>query len=431
MEQLSTERFSPPKPTLPLDVLVAIADIERQVKQLLEDCHSLPYPFLSESDVVKATDFMRGGASRAFKTRMQYYVTQAGFCRPWLDEAADETVAAMLQLASLRLITSSRFPESVHLIKRTLREGLQAHIEEGMSCIKDRERQRSEIQLDEPEAQIKTPGLDERPEEALSDALLSLGSSASARASFGHSVGRGARNMKPDPEMNTSLRELWELGLTTEIHPATADKIMASMQIIHGRLLKGSYRKSIEGTTFEPYHDLYDAIAGSIVCGDTADEILKSVIPTVVHAYARQGNWYLSADVDTLRRLLAGSIVEWSGKRLAMKKASPPKTTPPLHSGPDGNELEQFLPTSISPPPGGHARGEPRARRRRHRDSALEQLRQQVRNLRKDGLSHREICDRLADRPRPPRAIWRDLKWPIAYKAYTGAVTKWLSDACQ
>jgi hypothetical protein len=94
------ERSSPPKPTLPLDVRVAIAETERKVRRLLEDCPTIPYPttpVLLESD--QATEAMRAGVSEAFNPRMEYYALQPGFCQAWLDEAADETVAATVNLA--------------------------------------------------------------------------------------------------------------------------------------------------------------------------------------------------------------------------------------------------------------------------------------------------------------------------------------------
>lgn len=69
-------------------------------------------------------------------------------------------------------------------------------------------------------------------------------------------------------------------------------------------------------------------------------------------------------------------------------------------------------------------------RRERKRDASLQQLRLRVRALRDEDLSHQEICERLGNTGRPPRASWRGLSWPVAYKRHTAAVTKWLSDAC-
>lgn len=130
------ERSDPPKPTLPLGVLVVIADIERKVRQLLEGCCTLPDGLpATESDVAKATKFMRSGASEAFRARAEYYESQTGFCREWLEEAAEETVAETLNLAPLRLLMSSRYQESGPAIGKELRKILQALLEERMSAI--------------------------------------------------------------------------------------------------------------------------------------------------------------------------------------------------------------------------------------------------------------------------------------------------------
>ena len=142
-EQPNTpERFRAPKPALPLDVLVAIAETERKVKRLLEDIPTIPGFILLEGDVVNATNFMRVGAAEAFKTRVEYYASQSGFCRAWLDEAADETVAATLSLA-VSLWTLSRYRASVPSIKEELRKTLQAQLEERLNCISEIDKQKS------------------------------------------------------------------------------------------------------------------------------------------------------------------------------------------------------------------------------------------------------------------------------------------------
>jgi hypothetical protein len=70
-------------------------------------------------------------------------------------------------------------------------------------------------------------------------------------------------------------------------------------------------------------------------------------------------------------------------------------------------------------------------RRNRGSDPKVQRIKNQVRNLRKEGLDYKSICDRLGDSDRPRRAAWRHLSWPIAYKRHTSAVTKWLSEACR
>jgi len=69
--------------------------------------------------------------------------------------------------------------------------------------------------------------------------------------------------------------------------------------------------------------------------------------------------------------------------------------------------------------------------RKRNTDQGLQLLRVRIQKLRAEGLSHLDICRTLGDAPRPPRATWRDLTWPAAYRQYPAAVTKWLSDACR
>jgi len=123
-------------------VLVAIAETERKVKRLLEDIPTIPGFILLEGDVVNATNFMRVGAAEAFNTRAEYYASQSGFCRAWLDEAADETVAATLSLA-VSLWTLSRYLASVPSIKEELRKTLQAQLEERLNCISEIDKQKS------------------------------------------------------------------------------------------------------------------------------------------------------------------------------------------------------------------------------------------------------------------------------------------------
>jgi hypothetical protein len=67
--------------------------------------------------------------------------------------------------------------------------------------------------------------------------------------------------------------------------------------------------------------------------------------------------------------------------------------------------------------------------RKRQLDAGIQNLKARVRKLRHEGLTHRQICDRLGNSARPPRATWRDLEWPLAYRRHTAAVAKWLSDA--
>jgi hypothetical protein len=62
----------------------------------------------------------------------------------------------------------------------------------------------------------------------------------------------------------------------------------------------------------------------------------------------------------------------------------------------------------------------------------LRSLHSKVREMKKDGLTHQEMCQRLGSDPRPPGVIWGHLKWPEAFRneKFQNAVRKWLTDAC-
>jgi hypothetical protein len=69
-------------------------------------------------------------------------------------------------------------------------------------------------------------------------------------------------------------------------------------------------------------------------------------------------------------------------------------------------------------------------RKSRRRDEVdLSRVRILVQELRAQGCSHQEICERLGDMPRPPLAKWRDLPWPTAFRnpKYRDAVKAKLS----
>jgi hypothetical protein len=72
----------------------------------------------------------------------------------------------------------------------------------------------------------------------------------------------------------------------------------------------------------------------------------------------------------------------------------------------------------------------------RKRQSPIRTLNEQVtgirllvKKLKAEGLSHRQMCDRLANSARPPQSRWKDLSWPMAYKKQTKSVKRWLSEA--
>jgi hypothetical protein len=61
--------------------------------------------------------------------------------------------------------------------------------------------------------------------------------------------------------------------------------------------------------------------------------------------------------------------------------------------------------------------------------TTLKTLKQEIMEMRKEGLSQSQICDRLGDRPRPPRSSWQKLSWTEAFRhpRFHQAVKTWLS----
>jgi hypothetical protein len=62
----------------------------------------------------------------------------------------------------------------------------------------------------------------------------------------------------------------------------------------------------------------------------------------------------------------------------------------------------------------------------------LASLKHRIRDLRGQGKSYLEICDALADAPRPAKVRWRSLKWSQAYRSrFRRSVVAWIARACQ
>lgn len=79
--------------------------------------------------------------------------------------------------------------------------------------------------------------------------------------------------------------------------------------------------------------------------------------------------------------------------------------------------------------PTGTGRVQHGKRRKKPHQPEMASVIQQIRQMREDGLSHKEICDRLADAPVPRNVGWRDLTWKKAYAdpRYCDAVKTWIS----
>ena len=117
-----------------------------------------------------------------------------------------------------------------------------------------------------------------------------------------------------------ALPYLRKLGLTISIDEATAKRIKGELLIIHGRLLPGAYAAA--DWDLKVFYDAYQAIADVLVDGTTADDVLETMIPTMVNRFRLERKWnpYVSG-FDTLKSLLAGPVAEWKGKRLLMSTA--------------------------------------------------------------------------------------------------------------
>lgn len=140
--------------------------------------------------------------------------------------------------------------------------------------------------------------------------------------------------------------------------------------------------------------------------------------------------WFARACRDKVNDSLASLVKEWQARAFEIEVNY---LVPGLDAGSDSNP-SQVLPsaTEVAATSSKQSASEPpRPQRVRQRDPDLQNLKARVRKLHRDGLTHRQICDRLANSPRPPRASWRELEWPLAYKRRSSAVTKWLSDACR
>lgn len=71
--------------------------------------------------------------------------------------------------------------------------------------------------------------------------------------------------------------------------------------------------------------------------------------------------------------------------------------------------------------------------RRLHPSHEIDPVRIRARQMLAEGATHQEVCQRLKDQPRPPRAEWRHLEWDKAYMdpRFRAAVCKWLSRNCR
>ena len=67
--------------------------------------------------------------------------------------------------------------------------------------------------------------------------------------------------------------------------------------------------------------------------------------------------------------------------------------------------------------------------KQRRYNAAIEGVKKEIRESREAGLTHLEICERLANKPRPANAAWKELSWPQAFRnpKYRSAVKSWIA----
>jgi hypothetical protein len=189
--------------------------------------------------------------------------------------------------------------------------------------------------------------------------------------------------------------------------------------------------------------------AASVEWADAFCEALEVIERTTVECgqTAAKSVWQdevkVEAFLSELRIQLALSRESWKEGAFRFTRESAEKRELQARGGVESGDAqvasaEAAHAARISPPQrsaasqasDGRKSGTGRPRQERQKDAQLQQLKLRVRKLRKEGLTHREICGRLGNSLRPPRASWRDMDWPLAYKRHTSAVTKWLSEAC-
>jgi len=173
----------------------------------------------------------------------------------------------------------------------------------------------------------------------------------------------------------------------------------------------------------DPMRNAFDGIA-KVLCdaGILSVDLLRKQIPELVWDSAIAGGWWFRAS-DVRQDIFPEQIGHhWVWRDDTSDEAA-------LFRSETGKWLGKLLEDSA------HAKKHAGPRsdnvRKRRRDPGIEELNRRIRQLRDEGLTHKEVCDRLGEDPRPPRAVWRDLPWPTAYKLHGSAVSKWLSDACR
>ena len=148
-------------------------------------------------------------------------------------------------------------------------------------------------------------------------------------------------------------------------------------------------------------------------------ESLSDALDRPVFSRSRVIYGFLGDALDEIARDYVN--MQWwlseKGLKMAILESSNPERAPTFDELTEG--LRPSLPAKTS-----------RTARLGKRDPVVQKIKKKVRDLRAAKLNYSSICDKLGSFERPPHASWRDLPWPRAYLKHTGAVTKWLSEAC-
>lgn len=242
---------------------------------------------------------------------------------------------------------------------------------------------------------------------------------------------KSPRRAKPEQSDPIKWVDSW---MITGVSADLKIRIKAQLKMAHGVFWKAPGGDS---AITDSMRSAFDGIAQVLFdAGVLTEELLGNSLPTLVWDSAIAGGWWHLASetpqnifpeklghywvwLDESRDwhgLFRGEIGDWEGKLL--------ETTATNLDQVRRGQAPQPRPASGLTEPATTPR--PRVRRR---DDQVEATRQLVKQMRKEGLTHQQICGRLGDHPRPIHAAWRHLPWPTAYLQNTSSVKKWLSAA--
>ncbi len=242
---------------------------------------------------------MRRHVFEAFKPRVEYYARQPSFCRAWLNEAANETISAILGLVPLKFLKGSAYLDSMPSIGKDLREILQARVEEWLDRTNGVDKEKAGAP-----AQLARIPLDRPADEAMMD-LPKLPSETQvhldgAKRLAQETLGRACIHLKRAAETKGRLEAL---GL-------------ADGESIERVELQGQYERHLENahqsmqTAIRVMFDAYAAKHWQAVCPDT--EAFSGRLPAI----AREVENSLTCPdlASTIAETLTQNTAEWVDK---------------------------------------------------------------------------------------------------------------------